>query len=260
MGRSTAAGKPASNKREAVLAAAVSCFAARGLAGTGMRDVARAAGLTEGTLYHYFTSKDALIDAAFRWSAFDVSEVRAALQRELPLRQRLLAVAGDFLATLRRRPDWTRVVLREALRAPSRATPQSLRAALVPLAAGRARAVTAALRREMTAGTIRRCDPRRVADHLFRALIGHFVAEAIGGPARRRGIGADPFVVHLVDTIDVYLAPRGRSPSSDTRKGRGKAPRPGGPYALHPTEPSTCRSRGRRRHARDGVRGQRRDG
>ena len=36
MGRATAAGVPASNKRETILAAAVACFAAQGLAGTGI--------------------------------------------------------------------------------------------------------------------------------------------------------------------------------------------------------------------------------
>ena len=82
MGRATASGEPASNKREAVLAAAVRCFAAHGLAGTGMRDIARAAGLTEGTLYHYFPSKDALIEGAFRWSAFQASDVRKAMRRQ----------------------------------------------------------------------------------------------------------------------------------------------------------------------------------
>src|SRR3954454_5166438 len=105
MGRSKTKGQPASNKREDVLAAAVSCFAAHGLAGTGMRDIARAAGLTEGTLYHYFASKDALIDAAFRWSAFEATDMRAALRDGArPLRDRLLAVATEFLAALWRRP------------------------------------------------------------------------------------------------------------------------------------------------------------
>src|SRR5262245_10688911 len=115
MGRPTASGEPSSNKRDAVLAAAIHCFAAHGLAGTGMRDIARAAGLTEGTLYHYFPSKEALIEEAFRWSAFQASDLRAAMQRrDVPLRERLLGVGGDFLTALRRDPQWTRVVIREA--------------------------------------------------------------------------------------------------------------------------------------------------
>lgn len=199
MGRSTAAGGPASNKRDVVLAAAVRSFAARGLDGTGMRDIARAAGLTEGTLYHYFPSKDALIDAAFQWSAFQASDVRSAMGRaEETLRERLTGVGADFLAALRRDPDWTRVVIREALRA---ADESPVRAALLSLAAERTRELAAALRDEMAARRIRECEPRRVAEHLFRALIGHFVAEAIAGSGAAPRSGPDRFLLHLVDTI-----------------------------------------------------------
>jgi AcrR family transcriptional regulator len=207
-------GEPSSNKRDAVLAAAIQCFAARGLTGTGMRDIARAAGLTEGTLYHYFPSKDALIEDAFRWSAFQASDVRTAMQRrEAPLRERLLDVGGEFLAALRRDPEWTRVVIREALRTATDRGESPVRGALIPLAAERTRILTHALRAEMTSGRIARCDPRRVAEHLFHALIGHFVAEAIAGASPAPPAGADPFLVHLVDAIAGHLergAPRRR--------------------------------------------------
>jgi|SRR5262245_11546197 len=203
MGRATASGEPSSNKREAVLAAAVRCFAAHGLAGTGMRDIARSAGLTEGTLYHYFPSKDALIEGAFRWSAFQASDVREAMRRGGPLRMRLLGVGGEFLDALRRDPHWTRVVIREALRAAPARDGNPVRGALISLATERTRTLTAALRDEMSAGRIARCDARRVAEHLFHALIGHFVAEAIAGSpaAPRAGADPDPFLVELVDAI-----------------------------------------------------------
>ena len=201
MGRATASGEPASNKREAVLAAAVRCFAAQGLAGAGMREIARAAGLTEGTLYHYFPSKDALIAEAFRWSAFQASDVRRAMQGRVPLRERLLGVGEEFLAALRRNPDWTRVVIREALRAAPKRASNPVRGALIALATERTRALAAALQGEMRAGRISRCDPRRVAEHLLHALIGHFIAESIAGSRPARRAGADPFLVHLVDSI-----------------------------------------------------------
>src|SRR5262245_13813756 len=134
MGRATASGEPSSNKRDVILAAAIGCFAAHGLAGAGMREIARAAGLTEGTLYHYFPSKDALIGEAFRWSAFQPSDLRAQFRRPgVPLRERLLGVGGEFLAALRRNPQWTRVVIREALRAAPDGEGNPVRGALVAL-------------------------------------------------------------------------------------------------------------------------------
>jgi AcrR family transcriptional regulator len=207
MGRATASGEPSSNKREAVLAAAIGCFAAQGLAGSGMREIARAAGLTEGTLYHYFRSKDELIEAAFRWSAFQVSDLREGLRRaERPLRERLLAVGAEFLAALRRDPDWTRVVLREALRATPAGGGNPIRSALVLLAVERIRVLALALRDEMKAGRIARCEPRQVAEHLFHALIGHFVAQAIAGSIPDGSPAEDPFLVHLVEAISGPLA------------------------------------------------------
>jgi AcrR family transcriptional regulator len=220
MGRATASGEPASNKRDAVLSAAIRRFAAQGLAGTGMREIARDAGLTEGTLYHYFPSKDALIEAAFRWSAFQASEVRDAMQRgDAPLRERLLAVGREFLAALRSDPDWTRVVIREALRAAPDREGNPVRAALMSLATERTRALTAALREAMSAGRITRCEPRRVAEHLFHALIGHFVAEAIGGSISTSRAGPDPFLADLVDAISRQLE---RGPSRPTPLRRRK--------------------------------------
>jgi AcrR family transcriptional regulator len=222
MGRATASGEPSSNKREAVLAAAVHCFAAHGLAGAGMRDIARAAGLTEGTLYHYFPSKDALIEEAFRWSAFQAGDVRRAMRRAgAPLRERLLEVAAEFHAALRRDPDWSRVVIREALRAAPDPGANPVRGALIPLAAERTRTLTAALRDEAAAGRIACRDPRRVAEHLFHALIGHFVAEAIAGSVSPARGGVDPFLGQLVGVIAADLerpSPRRAPPRRSRRR------------------------------------------
>ncbi len=218
MGRRTVSGAPSSNKREVVLAAAVRCFASRGLGSAAMRDIAAAAGLTEGTLYHYFPSKDALIDAAFRWSAFQASDVRRTMQRnDASLRDRLLTVGSDFLVALRRRPEWTRIVIREALRAPSNERQNPMRSVLVPLAAERVRSLAGALREEMTAGRIARHDPRRVADLFFRALLGHYITESIA-PAPTQA-ARDPFLVHLVDTITTNLT-RDRSRSGGALRAR----------------------------------------
>jgi AcrR family transcriptional regulator len=225
MGRATVSGEPASNKRDVIVAAAIRCFAARGLAGTGMREIARAAGLTEGTLYHYFPSKDVLIEDAFRWSAFRASDVRAAMRRrDVPLRERLLAVGSEFVAALRRDPQWTRVVIREALRAAPDGDGNPVRRAVISTALERTRILTALLREEMRAGRIARRDPRRVAEHLFHALIGHFVAEAIADSSVPPADGADAFLVHLVDTMAGELE-RGtvRRVIRNTRSVRGRS-------------------------------------
>jgi len=54
--------------RENILRAAVYCFASSGYAQTSNRDIAQAAGITSGSLYHYFDSKAAIFQEALRQS------------------------------------------------------------------------------------------------------------------------------------------------------------------------------------------------
>jgi|GEM_PF-921190 len=49
------------NRREAILQAAVDCLQKHGLAGTSMRTIAEAVGLTKGGLYPYFENKEAIM-------------------------------------------------------------------------------------------------------------------------------------------------------------------------------------------------------
>lgn len=48
-------------RRKEILAAASRCFVGQGFHATSMQDVCRAAGMSAGTLYHYFTSKSEII-------------------------------------------------------------------------------------------------------------------------------------------------------------------------------------------------------
>jgi AcrR family transcriptional regulator len=51
-----------------ILEAALACFAEKGFAGTRMDDIAARAGITKGTIYLYFESKDAVFKALARQS------------------------------------------------------------------------------------------------------------------------------------------------------------------------------------------------
>ena len=60
---------PAAERRAELLAAALPCFARRGYVGTGTRDLARAAGVTEPILYRHFPSKAGLFHAVLEQAA-----------------------------------------------------------------------------------------------------------------------------------------------------------------------------------------------
>ncbi len=66
--------------RRQLLDRAGEVFAARGYAATGMRELAAAAGVSTGTLYHYFPDKKALFDQLVeRTVEADLADLQAAL-------------------------------------------------------------------------------------------------------------------------------------------------------------------------------------
>lgn len=54
-------------RRRQIIDAAYQCFARKGFHQTSMRDIYRQAGLSPGAVYHYFDSKDAIIQASFEF-------------------------------------------------------------------------------------------------------------------------------------------------------------------------------------------------
>src|SRR5258708_26954955 len=56
----------AEDKRQLILAAAVRVFAAQGYEASRVGDVAKEAGVAYGLVYHYFGSKEAVLEAVFR--------------------------------------------------------------------------------------------------------------------------------------------------------------------------------------------------
>ena len=62
---SAAASNP-SDKRDAILAAAIDLFAERGFYGTAVPDIATRAKVGAGTIYRYFPSKEALVNTLYR--------------------------------------------------------------------------------------------------------------------------------------------------------------------------------------------------
>ena len=56
----------AQDKREAIMAAALGLFVERGFYGTAVPEIAERAGVGAGTIYRYFESKEALVNALYR--------------------------------------------------------------------------------------------------------------------------------------------------------------------------------------------------
>jgi len=64
-GKSGTAARAVTDKREAILRAAVKVFARRGYFNAKVADIAREAGIADGTVYLYFKSKDEVLHSVF---------------------------------------------------------------------------------------------------------------------------------------------------------------------------------------------------
>jgi AcrR family transcriptional regulator len=74
----------ARDTRSAIFDAALDLFARQGFAGTSVREIARAAGLSDGGLYRHFPSKQAVFDALLaEWGPSVVPEVMGGLPPDL---------------------------------------------------------------------------------------------------------------------------------------------------------------------------------
>lgn len=207
MARQTVSGQQASNKREAIVAAAVRSFAARGVARTSMRRIARAVGITDATLYHYFPSKQALLEAAFRSATFQTDDLESALEStEGSLRERLRAAGRAFLDVLAWDPEWTRLVVRESLRVPEGASDVTIGSLVSALGRRRVDALAAAVRRDAAAGLVRKCDEELVAAHFFHACVGFWIGEALVARSEPRPERREAYLDHLVDLIASRLS------------------------------------------------------
>lgn len=115
------AGSPTSQeeKRRLILDAAVRVFARRGYHTSRVGDIAEEAGVAHGLLYHYFASKQEVLETIFRenWRNLVEAFQRVAESDAPPLDQ-LAGIAKILLRSWRNDPDLVRVMVREVARSP----------------------------------------------------------------------------------------------------------------------------------------------
>jgi TetR/AcrR family fatty acid metabolism transcriptional regulator len=106
-------------KRRLIRDAAVRVFARKGFHTCRVADIAEEAGVAHGLLYHYFASKDELLEIVFRetWSEL-LDAIGVVEESGEPAREQLRQVAAIMLRSWRRDPDLIRVLVREIGRSP----------------------------------------------------------------------------------------------------------------------------------------------
>ncbi len=108
----------AADRRRQILDAAVRVFARQGFHGCRVSDIADEAGVAYGLVYHYFQSKDEVLDTLFleRWNIL-LEAIASVDQRRGAPRDKLHAVAGFIVDSYRADPELMKVIIVDVTRA-----------------------------------------------------------------------------------------------------------------------------------------------
>src|SRR6266446_8013611 len=116
------------DKRRMILDAAITVFARQGFHHCRVSDVADEAGVAYGLVYHYFDSKEQILDTLFteRWQIMLDAIVAIDQEQEGPAREKLYKVASFIIDSYRHEPDLMKVIIVEVTRAANTFAPHHL--------------------------------------------------------------------------------------------------------------------------------------
>jgi AcrR family transcriptional regulator len=170
----------APERREAVLEAALPLFARHGWLGTGTRELAAAAGVTEPVLYRHFADKEALFVAVLERAATRLAEVLARhVEGARGAEARLAALAGALGDILEHRLADLRALEAAAVIVDQPAITDAARKHLANLSALLAQALSGT-------GLARSVDPLVAGGLLLEVGIGASVLWPLGVPVALR--------------------------------------------------------------------------
>jgi len=108
-------------KPRQILEAAVRAFARKGYHACRVGEIAEEAGVAYGLVYHYFGSKEEVLETIFRdtWTQM-LARIREVEEGGEPAREQVRKITALLLRTWRRDPDLVRVLVREVTRSPER--------------------------------------------------------------------------------------------------------------------------------------------
>ncbi len=106
------------DKRRVILDAAVRVFARQGFHTCRVSDIADEAGVAYGLVYHYFSSKEEILDTLFleRWDVM-LAAIAEADRSDVEAREKLRSIASFIVDSYRHDPELMKVIIVEVTRA-----------------------------------------------------------------------------------------------------------------------------------------------
>ncbi|HEU5440646.1 MAG TPA: TetR family transcriptional regulator [Ktedonobacterales bacterium] len=179
-------GAQAQERRNQLIDVARSLFAEKGMERTSIKEIAAAADVAQGLIYHYFRSKDELFWAIIqRDNPMPVMMDVYAHAEGMPVRDFLIYAARTAFATASERRDLIRIIIHETMAHPE--MQQSLRG-LQQMAIGM---LSGYLTGRVAAGELRPHDTQVSA----RMLMGSVIAMLV------TGLPPEPYIEQVVENL-----------------------------------------------------------
>jgi TetR/AcrR family fatty acid metabolism transcriptional regulator len=166
------------HRRNQILDAAARLFAERGFHRTTTRDIAEAADVSEGTLYNYFESKDALLLAILARLS-EVQQIQSQLAQGLPQDARgfLTSIMRNRKSFVQQNNAMLQSVLSEIL-----VDPQLRQRYYQELLLPGMQRIESHIRQRIEFGQIRELDSEAMTHILTGLMLGLYVLQVLGDP------------------------------------------------------------------------------
>ena len=197
-----ATSRQAVDKRRVILDAAVRVFARQGFHTCRVSDIADEAGVAYGLVYHYFQSKDQVLDTLFleRWDVL-LDAIRETDALDIPATDKLWAIAGFIIESYRHDPDLMKVIIIEVTRAAN-----SFGGAHIGKISEAYELIAGVVRKAQASGEFRTEIPAEFAVMAFYGAIEQVLTGWIFGLLEEGGEAYEHAKSHIVETICGGLA------------------------------------------------------
>lgn len=192
-----------------VLDAAMAVFAERGFAATKVEDIAKRAGVSKGTVYLYFASKEALIEGIIKRAVAPIAEGALPQIAQFEGDPRLpITMLLKALAQLLSDPDRLvipRLFLREGMNMPAIA--DIYRRDVLDLAIP---ALTGLVQRGVAGGYLRKVDPELTVRSIVGPVVAHVALSEVFDVRPHDGMAIDRLIDNHLDILFGGLATPGK--------------------------------------------------
>ena len=196
--RETSRSSKAERRRKELLQVSLRLFSENGYDATGIRDIAKGAGVTEGLLYHYFEGKKDLLKAIVEESVCDGVGFEQLDQIEsLPMDQAVCRIGTHLLENLRNKKEIFKLMLAEARLF------EEDNDHFIPklIYENNLLRFGAFLQKRMARGEIRELDPVLLARQFSGSLVSFFLFQEILLGKTVNDIPAEHFLRGLIDVF-----------------------------------------------------------